>query len=773
MQNPHSKEKVSLALNQEGVLTLFSECEIKKNSLLKLTDESATEEGEEPIQLLEGCGYEYELPKGYWLKPLGGIVQVSRRDSRYGRITPNIYVGRLALTVEHEQEKSIELAVEVRSIKADYRSEYRKMLEDITTECTELLMQHSSAVTQKFSVDYEGESASLYQRFAFVQSIVASDTFRNAVHRITSMPATAWSEQLNEIDIRRARRIGSQQIRQIASRSNRTKLSSRHPLASTIGSIPSRLSNTIKVDSVDTPENRFVKHVLKEFERFCGAICQQIEGGQPDTSKRPQIYYDAKSLEARFSEYLNHPVFQELNPPHSLPLNSPVLQRKSGYREVLRVWLMYELAAKLVWSGLDESYPIGKRDVATLYEYWLFFKLLRLVETIFSIEPKETKALIKETSDGLGLQLLAGQHTAIKGDYIYQGRELTVQFNYNRTFSPSDYPKSGSWTQQMRPDYTLSLWPKAFSETEAEEQELIVHVHFDAKYKVEGLEYLTSSDDGLNDHERMSILNAEKSNQKRGDYKRADLLKMHAYKDAIRRTVGAYLLYPGTADYQRRGFHEVIPGLGAFPVSPSENSSGIEAVGDFIREVAEHFSNRASQREQLTYHQYAIHKKVKVTKVHEIMPEYLTSTTKIRPQPPSESAVLIGFYNSDQEAWIKDKGLYNIRLDSKGLKLFGVKEAGAKYLLLRGKGQFESGDIWQITSKAPELVSQSDLRGKGYPRDPSCDYYLLYHIYPVDPAVFGHQKWDIRKLSGYSIGRANTGRPFAVTLSELSAAVAL
>ncbi len=772
MQHPQSKEKVSLELNQEGVLTLFAERDIKENSLLELAHESATEEGEEPIQLLEGCAYEYELPKGYWLKPVGGIIQSSRRDRCYGRITPNIYVGRLVLTVEHAQEKSIELAVEVRSIKADYRSEYRTMLEDITTECTELLMLHSSAVTQKFSVDYEGDSASVYQRFAFVQSIVASDAFRNAVHRVTSMPVTAWSEQLNEVDIHRAHRIGSQQIRQMASRSNRTKLASSHPLSSAIPSIPSRLSSPIKVDSVDTPENRFVKHALKEFEHFCGAICLQIERTQPDPSKRPQIYRDAKSLEMRFSEYLNHPIFQGLNPPHSLPLNSPVLQRKAGYREILRVWLMYELAAKLVWSGLDESYPIGKRDVATLYEYWLFFKLLRLIETIFSIEAKETKALIKETADGLGLQLLAGQHTAIKGDYIYQGRELTVQFNYNRTFSPSDYPKSGSWTQQMRPDYTLSLWPKAFTETEAEEQELIVHVHFDAKYKVEGLEYLTSSDDGLNDHERTRSLNAEKSNQKRGDYKRADLLKMHAYKDAIRRTVGAYLLYPGTTDYQRRGFHEVIPGLGAFPVSPSENGSGIEAVGNFIREVAEHFSNRASQREQLTYHQYAIHKEAKAPKVHEIMPEYLAAT-RVRPQPPTESAVLVGFCNRDQKAWVEEKGLYNIRLDANGLKLFGVKEAGAKYLLLREKGQLKSGNIWQITGEAPELVSKSDLKGKGYPRNPSCDYYLLYSICRVGSAVFGNQEWDVSKLPGYSSTRSNTGRPFAVTLSELSTAVVL
>jgi len=769
VQNHNSRDEVCLPLEKGAFLIISSESELAKNSLLDLSSEEITEYGEEPIQLLEGCSYEYELPKGYSLKPLPGIIKPSRRDNCRGRVSPNIYVGRLAITVEHDVKESVDLAVEVRSIKADYRSEYRTMLEDITAECTELLMLHSSAVTQKFSVDYEGDSATLYQRFAFVQSIVGSDEFRHAVQRVISMPVTAWSQQADDVDIRRARRVGSQQIRQIASRSGRVKLSPNHSLASTISSLPSRLSIPVKIDTVDTPENRFVKYVLKEFERFCGFICQQIERTQADKTKWPQIYGEAKALESLFSEQLSHQVFRGLQAPQSLPLNSPVLQRKAGYREILRAWLMYDLAAKLIWKGLDESYPIGKRDVATLYEYWLFFKLLRLVESIFNIEPKEIKELIKETQDGLGLQLLAGRHTAVKGDFIYQGRALTIRFNYNRTFSPSDYPKSGSWTQQMRPDYTLSLWPKAFSEAEAEAQELIVHVHFDAKYKVEGLEYLTSSGGDLTDHERAAELNGEKINQKKGDYKRADLLKMHAYKDAIRRTVGAYLLYPGTNTYRQRGFHEVIPGLGAFPVSPSNCDSGIEAVGHFIREVAEHFSNRASQREQLTYHQYAIHKELNTTKVQEIMPEYLASATKVRVQPPAEASVLVGFYNDDQYDWIQTNGLYNIRLDSKGLNMFGTKESGAQYLLLRRQGQLETGDIWQITGKAPELISKQDLVDKkGYPRNPSCAHYLLYKIERIDPSVFGNQKWDVSKLSGYSTNRANTARPFAVTLSELS-----
>ena len=120
----------------------------------------------------------------------------------------------------------------------------------------------------------------------------------------------------------------------------------------------------------------------------------------------------------------------------------------------------------------------------------------------------------------------------------------------------------------MRPDYSLSFWPFGITEKEAEEQELITHIHFDAKYKVENkLKDFIEQIEIKNDNE---YLNEEKKENRSGIYKNADLLKMHAYKDAIRRTGGSYVLYPGYKSVKQKGFHEIIPGLGAFPVRPSK-----------------------------------------------------------------------------------------------------------------------------------------------------------------------------------------------------------
>jgi len=53
---------------------------------------------------------------------------------------------------------------------------------------------------------------------------------------------------------------------------------------------------------------------------------------------------------------------------------------------------------------------------------------------------------------------------------------------------------------------------------QAEAQELAVHIHFDAKYRIENITELFGDVD--------EDLSEEKANRKRGTYKRADLLKM-------------------------------------------------------------------------------------------------------------------------------------------------------------------------------------------------------------------------------------------------------
>ena len=231
------------------------------------------------------------------------------------------------------------------------------------------------------------------------------------MHRIVSAPVTTWKEINERRDVRQARRFTNENLRELIKGSNRTALPQSHHLKSYgLDSLPEKISFLRKTDSVDTPENRFIKHALQVFLKFCTDVNKASESGS-------KLFKETDNLIKELESYLHHNIFHEISRPISLRINSPVLQRKEGYREILRVWLMFDLAAKLIWTGGEDIYKGGKKDIAVLYEYWLFFSLLDLFQVIFDIEPKDISELIKETDDGLNLQIKQGKHTALKGIY--------------------------------------------------------------------------------------------------------------------------------------------------------------------------------------------------------------------------------------------------------------------------------------------------------------------------------------------------------------------
>lgn len=751
-------EKLIVEVALKGGVEIRVEIAAYPGALLFEEDKmTASDNNESTHQLTEGGAYEYIIDhNAYQLEERPGIISHFRLGKTSGgRITPNAYVGNLEVRV-------IDIAsgtycgafyLEVRSHKLSYRSDYRRMLEDITNKSVDLLLQHTSPVEQSFVPDFNADANTLYQRFAFVKSLINADEFTNAVHKIIHAPVTQWEEKELQQNLSAARRMGSKVVRQIANARNRVGLPEEHALRSRLQSVPASITTAYKRETADTPENRFIKHVLQTFAVFCSDF-------RTHAGSNYRLAAEALQLEEKMEQFLQHALFQEITTPRTLPLSSPVLQRKEGYREILRAWLMFDLAAKLIWQGGDDVYKGGKRDVAVLYEYWLFFKLLDTIGDIFEIEPRHIATLIKDTSDKLGVQLKQGTHIPLEGVYRSATRWLHIRFSYNRTFKgKNQYPAKGSWTTSLRPDYTLSIWPYGITDEEAEEQELMVHIHFDAKYRVDGWTSLFDTD-----HETLST---EKEEQNKGVYKRADLMKMHTYRDAIRRTGGAYVIYPGSESHQARGYHELLPGIGAFGVNPSDANRGLHDIQVFLKDVTAHLLNRASQRERISLKTYQVYKDKNEDTVNEWLPETYHANRALL---PDETYVLIGYYrDQDHLDWIAGKLRYNTRTgqDQDTIRL-GIGEAAARYLLLYSAGEVKkTARLYKIVGEGPRVFPKEQLKDAAYQYQPTtAAFYLVYELSGQVEEAFKGKAWNISILEKYKSGRAS-GLPFAVTLREL------
>ena len=263
----------------QGIPLKFEIYAETQETLWFIGEEEAYINGESRLQVLEGNAYEYKLPDIYRFADLPGIIKPSKRDKAAGRLTPGIFVGTLILIVVDEKSAQVaRIAVEVRSIKASYRMDYRFMLEEIAKYCTDLIMQIDSPAVQNFATNYESNSETAYQRFAFVKSLIDSEEFSDAVHKIVTEPVTKWVEIEELVDVRNVKRLSGSALRQLASSSKRVDLPNAHPLRSlNLNSVPERVQATRKKTTIDTPENRFVKHVLNTYSDFCLMIQEQVK----------------------------------------------------------------------------------------------------------------------------------------------------------------------------------------------------------------------------------------------------------------------------------------------------------------------------------------------------------------------------------------------------------------------------------------------------------------------------------------------------------------
>lgn len=737
------------------LISLFDGSEVRiwlspeRNAKLEvISPGEAKEKCEAEIQLQEGCGYEYRLP-GYRLRSSHNIVNPSKLEPGIGRITPGNYVGTISLEILplKSEQPCGELKLEIQSVKVDYRQHYREMLGYIADRCNELILQANTPVNQLISPVFSGTSASLYQPFAFLRSILETREFSDAIQKIISSPISTWETSFHQRDIRNIKRFDQSMVRQICSSSRRDPLPASHPLRLSMTSIPARVKSEQKIRTLDTPENRFIKHALTTFQAICNVVMERAVS-------MPRLRSEATALERKLYQWLSNSLFKEVSQPHSIPLNSPVLQRKEGYREVFRVWLMHDLASRITWAGGEDVYSGEKKDVATLYEYWVFFRLLDIVKEVFKVKPEAIMELISVSENGLNLHLKQGNQLAIKDIYDEGDRRLNLEFSYNRTFSgQQEYPSEGSWTKSFRPDYTLSVWPDGISPGKAELEETIIHIHFDAKYRVKELKEIIG-DEELEDK---SSTTAPED---------LDLLKMHAYRDAIRRTGGAYVIYPGKDPLERRGFHEIIPGLGAFTLNPGFDQKDAEAIKTFLRDVAGHLRDRATQREKYALKKYQVFKDKQTQSVFAPMP---VLTGEFRDQVPDETYVLVAWYNGFEHLkWIEKNCIYNTRTSlGRGSIHIAPELTGVKYILLHGRGETTTGRIYALYDRGPTIWSDTDLIKRNYPGKPSVPFYLVFNLKNNQPVEeFAELKWDISKLGEYTAYRGSP-LPFVVSMTEL------
>lgn len=740
-------------VNGTLTISLLPNTKTKDNvwPLLDERDNPDRDPSVEPVQLLEGQEYLYEIevPEavGAVTTDQESVFYPDDRKGLRGRLRTNLYTGTLQVCIAADGRELGTVSFEIRSRKVDYLSQYRWMLRDIADGMAELIMQSFAPSEQRFSLDDTRDAATLYQRFAFLKSLVMDESLDDAITHIVNRPHRAWVQTSEWRSPNQPIPASSAIARQMARPGPRVR-------AAGSGTIPYPLPARFEVvrtrETLDTEPNRFVRFALNQWRHVVQQISDALRSSRDAT---PRAIREVQNVLDHLDRYLEATDFPELSHLTRFPADNVVLHRAEGYRTILQLYLQFELAAKLTWQGGDDVYHAGQRDVATLYEYWVYFQLAKIVAGLTNVT-LDYSELLQPSSDGMSINLKKGRKSKVRGTLTRLGRKLHIEFWFNRVFPAKG--KDGSWTRAMQPDFSLKITP-----TEKGAEYAATWIHFDAKYRVETVTELFGKqdtvDDGAATTEATPWDAEDKADETFGDAEepstgrplRADLLKMHAYRDAIRRSSGAYVIYPGTDRELAQEYHEILPGLGAFALRPTQDgdAEGTSALTKFIEDVMNHVASQVTQHERERFWVHEAHTGRP--------PQPRVQAAPFLKKPPADTPVLLGFVKDAAHlAWIRQTGRYNLRADGRtGSVGLQGPELGAELVVLYGP-PLEVAQVWRVVD-GPQVMTRQRMIDLGYPT-PRGELYICL---PVERVEDG--EWKERLARGAIEEIRNAEKPDA------------
>jgi hypothetical protein len=288
----------------------------------------------------------------------------------------------------------------------------------------------------------------------------------------------------------------------------------------------------------DTPENRFVRHLV--------SLCLMIIGRFVDhPALQESLRRACRTMLSTLEGMASARFLVDVAEMRGLTGPTQALVKLPGYRELFRIYRDLFVQPSLPPAHDEAARFLEGKDIALLYEYWVFLKVVDAVTRARGVQPRlttrvtELGALIPE-----GIAVVVGQG---------------VEVAYNRRFRYD--PVGGSYSTPLRPDVTLRV-------------DDACHI-FDAKYRLDRSPFREDADE------------AEADERESFSFKRGDLYKMHTYRDALPLADSAWVVYPGhefTFFEVERGRRETLEavetfrGVGAVPLRHAALTNHLERV---------------------------------------------------------------------------------------------------------------------------------------------------------------------------------------------------
>ncbi len=454
------------------------------------------------------------------------------------------------------------------------RELYQSMLDELAGHYASLVFTFGTPVGQHYTKTGIGKDSLFVEYLFLCKYLLHQPPDLDAVGNILGYePHRKFDSEMQSCSVEECRTAGDRVMFNLVT-CPMVRLSSEHSLSGThFGGLlrartgqslyPACAVREIKYQTVDTHENRFIKFFMESLLAKVENI-QQALSGESGSYFNPDINQNIDKLRNSIRRFLSHNMWREVGMMEFIPVNSQVLQRKDGYRQLFSLYSLLQLATHCDFLETDFQNLVEIKDVPTLYEYWCFFQIKIVMDSLSSIQ-KISKLLNESPLDN---ELSAGLCIEYQcGVKLFFNKSYNGSVGLTIATEPNTYKQGMSYSHNLRPDIVI----------EQKTRKLI----FDAKYKGKGGRsgFYCEDDEGTI-HK----------------WKDEDIDKMHCYHDAIHGVAGSFILFPGTQDviYPGHESNSFFEGVGALALRPGPNGKKHVDEGSNIRKIISAFLETTS-----------------------------------------------------------------------------------------------------------------------------------------------------------------------------------
>jgi len=337
---------------------------------------------------------------------------------------------------------------------------FEQMLNELTTAASQLLFDMGGPTSIGILRSRAREREALYTLFRFIRYSMheapPDERLGTCFQQIERSPYHRTFRERVIVDVHSGKDIGPLAIESILSRPDsltllgersalRQAALSRHLSRYGRAFFPERIRTERIQTTYDTPENRFVKYFLGVLGDTLETVAQAFSVSHDfiaEANKR-----EALAMAEELSRYRRSPFLRNVGELSVFPGQSQVLRKRTGYRELTRLYHLLFLAGQLGWSELQ---LIENRRIDVLYEYWVFFKIVDILRTFYGDRRRlQAKAL---SGDRKGLLLELGRRGQVSLRFSKGTKELEA---CDITFCRSFLPGQHSYSVEFRPTVSI------------------------------------------------------------------------------------------------------------------------------------------------------------------------------------------------------------------------------------------------------------------------------------------------------------------------------